>query len=214
MKLQALKGACNYFFAKKWAVFESLLSFTTFYYFFSAMIKKERQITVGLQKGGESVRGRKYSDEVKETVRAMCAANVPVKEIFEKTGVPENTIYDWKNNSFEKDDEFKKVRDKNKEKIIDESWKGVTAAIKVMNRKIERALAAEKAAEKIIKKLLDGEPMEDSELNQAKIKLELASAVSLGDITRSYGIMIDKINLLSGEPTQNLNVSGMKFEDM
>ena len=159
-------------------------------------------------------RGKKYSDEVKETVRAMCAANISVKEISEKTGVPENTIYDWKNNSFEKDDEFKKVRDKNKEKIIDESWKGVMSAIKVMNRKIERALMAEKAAEKIIKKLLDGEQMEESELNQAKIKLELASSVTLGDITRSYGIMIDKISLLSGDPTQNLNVTGLKFEDM
>ena len=159
-------------------------------------------------------RGKKYSDEVKETVKAMCAVNVPVKEISEKTGVPENTIYDWMNNSFKKDDKFKKVRDENKEKIINESWKGVKAAIDVMNRKINRALDAEKAAEKIIKKLLNGEKMDDEELNRAKIKLELASAVTLGDVTRSYGVMVDKINLLSGEPTQNLNMSGLKFEDL
>lgn len=159
-------------------------------------------------------RGKKYSEKVKETVRAMCAVDVPVKEISEKTRVPENTIYDWINNSFKKDDEFKKVRDENKEKIINESWKGVIAAIDVINRKVGRALAAEKGAEKIIKKLLDGEEMDESELNRAKIKLGLASEVSLGDITRSYGIMIDKISLLSGDPTENLKVSGLKFEDM
>ena len=159
-------------------------------------------------------RGKKYSDEVKETVRAMCAVNVSVKEISEKTGVPENTVYDWINHTFNKDDEFKKVRDKNKEKIIDESWKGVKAAIDAINRKVSRALAAERAAEKIIKQLLNDEEMDEAELNRAKIKLGLASEVSLGDITRSYGVMIDKINLLTGEPTQNVNVTGLKFEDM
>ncbi len=177
---------------------------------------KRSLVALGVHvKGGESVaRGKKYSDEVKETVRAMCAANVPVKEISEKTGVPENTVYDWANHSFNKDDKFVKLRDKNKEKIINNSWKGVNAAVEVINRKINRALSAEKAASSIIDKLLRGEEMDDDELNRAKIKLELASAVSLGDITRSYGIMIDKINLLSGEPTQNVNVTGLKFEDM
>ena len=158
--------------------------------------------------------GKKYPDEVKETVRAMCAADVPVKEITEKTGVPENTIYDWKNHSFKIDDKFQKLRDKNKEKIIDKSWKGVISAIEVINCKIKRALLAEKAAGDIVNKLLSGEEMEEDELIKAKLQLELASSVTLGDVTRSYGVMIDKINLLSGEPTQNLNITGLKFEDM
>ena len=83
-----------------------------------------------------------------------------------------------------------------------------------MNRKINRALLAEKAANDVINKLLKGEELDEAELTSAKLKLELASSVTLGDVTRSYGVMIDKINLLSGEPTQNVNVTGLKFEDM
>lgn len=160
------------------------------------------------------MRGKKHSLEDKETVRAMCASNIPVKEISIKTGISESTIYDWMNKDFKTDDEFVKLRDKNKETIINKSWESVISAIDVINRKINRALTAEKAANEIISKLLKGEDLDESELANAKLKLELASSVTLGDVTRSYGVMIDKINLLSGEPTQNLNVTGLKFEDM
>ena len=159
-------------------------------------------------------RGKRTSLETKETVRAMCATNVPVSDIAIKTGVSERTIYDWMKKDFNVDDEFAEVRKKNKEKIINDSWKVVKSAINVMNRKINRALLAEKAANDVINKLLKGEELDEAELTSAKLKLELASSVTLGDVTRSYGVMIDKINLLSGEPTQNVNVTGLKFEDM
>ena len=159
-------------------------------------------------------RGKRTSLETKETVRAMCATNVPVSEIALKTGVSERTIYDWMKKDFNVDDEFAEVRKKNKEKIIDNSWKVVNSAVDVIKRKINRALVAEKAANEVINKLLKGEELDESELTSAKLKLELASSVTLGDVTRSYGVMIDKINLLSGEPTKNVNVTGLKFEDM
>ena len=159
-------------------------------------------------------RGKRTSLETKETVRAMCATNVPVSEIALKTGVSERTIYDWMKKDFNVDDEFAEVRKKNKEKIIDNSWKVVNSAVDVIKRKINRALVAEKAANEVINKLLKGEELDEAELTSAKLKLELASSVTLGDVTRSYGVMIDKINLLSGEPTQNVNVTGLKFEDM
>lgn len=160
------------------------------------------------------MRGKKHSFETKERVRALVASGFTVKEVHDFTGVSENTIYDWLNGDFLTDDEFKKVRDENKKRIINKSWDAVLAAIDVMKSKIERALRAEEAASSIIDKLLKGKNLDEAELQKARLKLELASSVTLGDITRSYGIMIDKINLLSGEPTQNLNLSGMKFEDM
>ncbi len=160
------------------------------------------------------MRGKKHSLETKEKVRALLASGFTVKEAHEMTGVSENTIYDWLNGDFLTDDEFRKVRDKYKERIISKSWNGVFAAIDVINRKIKRALSAEEAASSIIDKLLKGKELDEEELQKARLKLELASSVTLGDITRSYGVMIDKINLLSGEPTQNLSVSGLKFEDI
>ena len=103
---------------------------------------------------------------------------------------------------------------RNKKRVINKSWDAVLAAIDVMNRKIGRALGAEEAASSIIDKLLKGKDLDEAELQKARLKLELASSVTLGDVTRSYGILIDKISLLSGDPTQNLNVTGLKFEDM
>ncbi len=160
------------------------------------------------------MRGKKHSLETKEKVRALLASGFTVKEAREMTGVSEQTIYDWLNGDFLTDDEFGKVRDKYKERIINKSWNGVFTAIDVINRKIERALSAEEAASSIIDKLLKGKDLDEAELQKARLKLELASSVTLGDITRSYGVMIDKISLLSGDPTQNLNVTGLKFEDL
>lgn len=160
------------------------------------------------------MRGKKHSLEVKEKVRALCTSGFTVKEVHSFTGVSENTIYDWLNGDFLTDDEFKKVRDENKKRIINKSWDAVLAAIDVMKCKIERALRAEEAASSIIDKLLKGKGLEEAELQKAKLKLELASSVTLGDVTRSYGVMIDKISLLSGDPTANLNLSGLKFEDL
>ena len=160
------------------------------------------------------MRGKKHSLETKEKVRALCTSGFSVKEVHGFTGVSENTIYDWLNGDFLTDDEFGKVRDENKKRVINKSWDAVLTAIDVMNRKIGRALGAEEAASSIIDKLLKGKDLDDAELQKARLKLELASSVTLGDITRSYGVMIDKISLLSGDPTQNLNVTGLKFEDL
>ena len=160
------------------------------------------------------MRGKKHSLETKEKVRALLACGFSVKEAHKMTGVSEKTIYEWLNGDFLTNDEFRKVRNEYKERIINKSWNGVLAAADVINRKIERALKAEEAASSIINKLLNGKDLDENELQKARLKLEIASSVTLGDITRSYGIMIDKINLLSGEPTQNLNVSGLKFEDL
>ena len=163
-------------------------------------------------KGVKVMRGKKHSFETKEKVRALVASGFTVKEVHGFTGVSENTIYDWLNGDFLTDDEFKKVRDENKKRIINKSWDAVLSAIDVMKSKIERALRAEEAASSIIDKLLKGKDLD--ELQKARLKLELASSVTLGDVTRSYGVMIDKISLLSGDPTANLNLSGLKFEDL
>lgn len=160
------------------------------------------------------MRGKKHSLETKEKVRALCTSGFSVKEVHGFTGVSENTIYDWLNGDFLTDDEFKKVRDENKKRVINRSWDAVLTAIDVMNRKIERALGAEEAASSIIDKLLKGKDLSEAELQKARLKLELANSVTLGDVTRSYGVLIDKISLLSGDPTANLNLSGLKFEDL
>ena len=160
------------------------------------------------------MRGKKHSFETKEKVRALCTSGFSVKEVHSFTGVSENTIYDWLNGDFLTDDEFGKVRDENKKRIINKSWDAVLSAIDVMKSKIERALRAEEAASSIVDKLLKGKDLDEAGLQKARLKLELASSVTLGDVTRSYGILIDKISLLSGDPTANLNLSGMKFEDL
>ena len=160
------------------------------------------------------MRGKKHSLETKEKVRALIGSGFTVKEAHEMTGVSEKTIYEWLNGDFLTDDEFRKVRNKYKERIINKSWNGVFAAIDVINRKVERALSAEEAASSIIDKLLKGKDLDEAGLQKARLKLELASSVTLGDVTRSYGVLIDKISLLSGDPTANLNLSGMKFEDL
>ena len=164
------------------------------------------------------MRGKKHSLETKEKVRALCTSGFSVKEVHGFTGVSENTIYDWLNGDFLTDDEFKKVRDENKKRVINKSWDAVLTAIDVMNRKIERALGAEEAARSIIDKILKGKDLSEAELQKArlglKLELERASSVTLGDVTRLYGVLIDKISLLSGDPTANLNLSGLKFEDL
>lgn len=160
------------------------------------------------------MRGSKISDEKKEKVRALLESGVSVKEIHDKTGVNENTIYSWKNNEFQDDDEFTKLRNENKEKIIKSAWKHVNTCMNVIGLKLNRALDGEKKLTSILEKMKKSKNLSDDEMTKLLSLLKTVSYESLSDVSRTFGVLIDKINILTGESTENININNRKFEDM
>lgn len=165
-------------------------------------------------KGEVCVRGSKTDEELKETVRALLESGENVKSVHEKTGVSIFTIYTWRKNDFQKDDAFTKARNENKEKVINKSWEHVNKAMSVIGAKLTRAIKNEKNLDNLLRKIEKNEELSDTAIRELMSKVTLANSVSLGDAVRTVGVLIDKINLMSGEATQNVNVYGEKFEDL
>lgn len=160
------------------------------------------------------MRGSNVDEELKEKARALLATRMSVKEVHEKTGVPLYTLYHWKRTEFQQDDEFAKLRNENKEKIIKSSWKYAQQALALMSKKISRATRLESEIEQLINRLKKQGAVDSSKIELLISKANAANAVTLGDVTRAYGVLIDKINLLSGEATDIVQLNQAKFEDL
>ena len=160
------------------------------------------------------MQGAKTDDAIKEQARALLASGENVNSVHEKTGIPQSTLYTWQKKDFSKDDEFVKLRNENKEKVIKKAWSHIDKAMSVIGSKLQRAIKHEKNLESLLKKIEDSDELTDWQLRELTSKVTLANSVSLGDAVRTVGVLVDKINLMSGEATQNVFVSGAKFEDL
>ncbi|MBQ7353588.1 MAG: hypothetical protein IJW54_06285 [Clostridia bacterium] len=163
-------------------------------------------------------KGKAHSQEVYEKAIAMLNEGNKVPYISKELGVPEGTLYMWKNDA-DKDPKYKEVRDKiTKERItkhVNKAWDSLELAMNILERKLKNSLVAEKKREQLIKKLLDGKG--DKSFEQLKSELSCIIPDSLGEIVRSFGVLSDKIAVMRGTPTQNLAIDTekkLKFEDL
>lgn len=165
-------------------------------------------------------RGKKIDDRIKTKAQAMLMTGEKVVYIAEKLGLSESTVQNWKK-QLDDNKELAEVRDKIITDRINEYL--ITAlecegtALNIVKMKLDSAMIAEQNRSKLINNLIEMDAEADESTMQRDIKNILPEALS--DVVRCFGVMAEKVALMSGRSTQNLNLSGnvsvgVKFEDL
>ena len=162
-------------------------------------------------------RGRKTDEKVKAKAQAMLMTGEKVVYIAERLGLSESTVQNWKK-QLDDNKELAKVRDKIITDRINEylmtALECEGTALKIVQMKLDSAMIAEQNRSKLINNLIEMDAEADEGTMQRDIKNILPEALS--DVVRCFGVMAEKVALMSGRATQNVNLSGsvgMKFED-
>ena len=162
-------------------------------------------------------RGKKIDDKIKAKAQAMLMTGEKVVFIADKLGLSESTVQNWKK-QLDDNKELAEVRDKiitdrlNEYLITALECEGT--ALNIVKMKLDSAMIAEQNRGKLIDNLIKMDAGEDEGTMQRDLRAVLPEALS--DVVRCFGVMAEKVALMSGRATQNLNLSGsvgMKFED-
>ena len=180
--------------------------------------KNKAKKSAAIKKSG---RGVKIDEQIKVKAQIMLATGDTVSFVCDKLGLKDSTVRTWQK-SLLKDEEFANFRDNILEKRLNEYMlKAMDAqgtALNIIIKKLESAVVCEDKRKELIDKLIncrDGEKMSTDEIKKA---VSLLLPENLGDISRTFALLTEKVALMSGRPTVNVNHSGelgiKKFEDL
>lgn len=149
------------------------------------------------------MRGKKYSDEVKEKAYALYAVNGNLQETSKIIGVPANTISGWLKTK--PPDKFDELRNKNKQRFIDEAGKLIEKGMTLIDRRFTRAIEHENEINALIDVVFDSE-ISQKEKEKVARKLSELQLQNIRDITTAVGTLYDKRALAQGDSTENTKI--------
>lgn len=167
----------------------------------------------------KSGRGVKINAKTKARALIMLMEGNSMTYIHEQLGIGISTIATWKK-QFGNSDEFEKVRNnilkEQWDKFLLEALECQETALEIMGIKLNNALVAEKNR----KALIDGIVglSEGASSESLKKNLQMVLPESISDIAKVFGLMTEKVAIMSGKSSHNfnLNLDGgvkVKFED-
>lgn len=108
--------------------------------------------------------GSKYKDETREQALAMLATGMRVTKVAEITGIPKQTISNWKCRAEEDDEDFRAARELEKRKVVETAFGIFQDALKLVGGQVKAAKKSQQDVEKICQAILvsgaDGETIE------------------------------------------------------
>ena len=158
-------------------------------------------------------RGQKQPNNAdKERARALLLTDT-VASVARQLGRPWSTIKDWKR-EFERDDSFVKLREKRKEKFVNDAWNLIDMSRRIIERRLVRALEGEDILDELCDEILEDVTPEKKKAIRDKftaLKLE-----NIKDVAVVLGTIYDKQALANKEPTSIVDgeVAVKKFEDL
>lgn len=165
-------------------------------------------------------RGKKIDDKIRAKAQAMLMTGEKVVFIASKLGLSGSTVQSWKK-QLENDDEFVKVRDKIINDRVNEylmtALECEGTALEVIKQKLDTATKTEVNRNLLIDRIIEMDQGESFDTIKRDLRVVMPEALS--DVVRAFGVMVEKVALMSGRATQNLNLSGsvsvgVKFEDL
>ena len=158
-------------------------------------------------------RGQKQPNNAdKERARALLLTDT-VASVARQLGRPWSTIKDWKR-EFERDDSFVKLREKRKEKFVNDAWNLIDMSRRIIERRLVRAIEGEDILDELCDEILEDVTPEKKKAIRDKftaLKLE-----NIKDVAVVLGTIYDKQALANKEPTSIVDgeVAVKKFEDL
>lgn len=166
------------------------------------------------------MRGQKYDKTTKERAFALFETTDNVTAIAKKIKVPVETVRGWKrkyNEICDKDPEFVKVRALKKEQMVKDAWRGIELSVKLILRRLERAIEEEQGIDELLDMVDELAREEKMPYLQREALLRRVSTLKCEDpakLATVLGTLYDKQALASGDSTVNADVTVTPFEDL
>lgn len=148
-----------------------------------------------------------------EKIKADSQVYTSVNYIANRNNVSWETV---KRIQEEYEDEIEKYRDEKKKEFADRAWESIQDALKIGDKKLKLTLEHSEDLEGVINKLLGLCKSGAVEFNQVKPLIKTLSSLadySLRDISTFIGTLVDKHELITGEPTERTQEVESKLED-
>lgn len=149
------------------------------------------------------MKGKKYSPEIVERALALLATTNNICEVAKKMNLPESTVRDW---AKQNKDKFEKLRTKKKQEFVENAWRIIEKANKLLEKKLDVALKNQGELDELLAKMR-------GELDYKKLaeKVKAIKIDNLSNLTTTIGTLYDKQALCNREETQI--VGTRKLED-
>lgn len=154
-------------------------------------------------RGLVEMKGKKYSPEIVEKALALLATTNNICEVAKKMNLPESTVRDW---AKQNKDKFEKLRTKKKQEFVENAWRIIEKANKLLEKKLDVALKNQGELDELLAKMR-------GELDYKKLaeKVKAIKIDNLSNLTTAIGTLYDKQALCNREETQI--VGTRKLED-
>lgn len=149
------------------------------------------------------MKGKKYSPETVEKALALLATTNNICDVAKKLNLPESTVRDW---AKQNKDEFETLRTKKKKEFVENAWRIIEKANKLLEKKLDVALKNQGELDELLAKMR-------GEIDYKKLaeKVKAIKIDNLSNLTTAIGTLYDKQALCNREETQI--VGTRKLED-
>ena len=159
-------------------------------------------------------RGQKYNDDLKEKAIALLTVNNSVSFVARELKLPRSTVKSWKEDYDKKagkdgKDTVAKLRQKKKEKFVEDAWRLVDKVKTILERRLDRAIQSEDKMDELLEEILQLD-YKQLTVQQRKALYTRISALKIEDIkalSTVLGTLYDKQALANKEATQIVDFS-------
>lgn len=162
-------------------------------------------------------RGVRIDERIKTKAQVMLGMGHTVSFVCSELGLKDSTVRTWEK-ALKDDDKFVEFRDnilnKRRNEYLLKALDAEGESLDILCKKLENAkICEEKRGELIERVLLD---KTKNNLSDTEVKKELGILMPepLGDVIRAFSVLTEKVALMSGKPTANVEISTKKFEDL
>lgn len=167
-------------------------------------------------------KGKKYNDDIKEKALALLMVNNSVSYVAQQLNLPRTTVLSWKR-AYDKEatknggESIDKLRQKNKERFVEQAWESIGKIQSVLERRLDRALNSEDELDELVDTIcaLDKKQLTDSQRKALYMKMNAIKVESVKELAVVLGTLYDKQALANKEATAIVDgqVAVKKFED-
>ena len=167
-------------------------------------------------------RGQKYNDDLKERAFALLAVNNSVSYVAKELGLPRSTVKSWKEGYDKKAEEGGEptiaiLRQKNKEKFVENAWNLIGKVETLLERRLNRAVESEDVIDTLLYEILalDNKELTDSQRKALYTRISAIKIENVKELAVILGTLYDKQALANKEATQIIEGGvAIKFEDL
>ena len=149
---------------------------------------------------------RRYTDKERELAFAEYAVCGNWQAVSEKLNIPVATLKTWWKNK-PPDDGFDDIRRENKIGVLEEAGAAIENGVRLINRRIGRALQKEQELDEWIEEIVSDDDRSAKSKQAAISKIEALQLHKLNEISTAVGTLYDKRALAKGESTENIRIS-------